>query len=63
MDGTIATATNPISFVDVLFYPFSKLRRPEGHLRVNLDKSDYVYPRRPYAIMSRCCQNHDRSVR
>src|ERR1700677_4075103 len=30
-------STNPISLVHVLFHAFSKLRRPEGHLRANLD--------------------------
>jgi hypothetical protein len=32
-------STNPISLVHVLFHEFSKLRRPEGHLRANLDSS------------------------
>ena len=32
-------STNPISLVYVLFHAFSKLRRPEGRLRANLDSS------------------------
>jgi hypothetical protein len=32
-------STNPISLVYVLFHAFSKLRRAEGPLRVNLDSS------------------------
>jgi hypothetical protein len=29
-------STNPISLVHVLFHAFTKLRRPEGHLRAKL---------------------------
>jgi hypothetical protein len=33
-------STNPTSLVYVLFHAFSKLCRPEGRLRANLDSSD-----------------------